>query len=358
VEAMFKNSISNICTLLLIFALAGCKEGANNQTQQSVTTGSDAAQISELENKAEEKEFSPDRRLEAFIQATSANQNEENNYRVTIADTEQRKVIFSREFEYADKKVSLGIEKVLDDLVLISEKTQPTAISPDKPQPDVLSKFYVINPASAEFEELACIDFAEGYQISDFNQKTYKCNGKKAGSDQQISEEVNLPQFKELEKTNSQAEAKQVKEADNLKVELTPFDESKGSTSYGTRAALKIFEDDKLIYQKNFSGKCSGCQWVNQDNYQEALKIEQVGPDRVLLTQLIIDQEDKSAGTLYNSLLIVPSKKKLIPLDCNEGPKELAYVSQVNEKTYQCKYITQSGSPAVANSKTVPLPKV
>ncbi len=315
----------SIC--FLVFSLSACNQTSSQQESSETTKNQAKEEIKELKEKAEEKKFSPDRRLETFLIFPEENKPV---YRLTIADNEQSKIIFSREFELINPDLSetssgtrsVTIEKVLDNFVLLKEFSG---------QKENL-KYLLIQPDSGEVKILECKDFSN-FEIN-LNEKNYKCKGLKAGKE--TEEEFALPEIKEMPKNDFQPEQKQSKELENLKVELWPFDEAAKTTPFGQRANLKVFKDNILIYQKNFSGKCTDCQWVNQDNFKEAFRIESLQNDKILLTQLL---QEEGQETMFSSMIVIPSKKKIVHLDCKELEGEIAYVSQITDKDYECKYV-------------------
>lgn len=322
-----------ICSL--IFIISACQNQSKTQTEAQISADNlvKEEEVKNLEEKAEEKKFSPDRRLEAFLIFPEQNRPV---YRLTIADNEQSKIIFSREFNLIDEQNNTGtrsatIEKVLDNFVLLKE------FSGEKEN----LKYLLIQPDLGEVLELSCDGFTQ-FEIIDLNEKNYKCKGFKT-NDQATEELFDLPEFKEMNKNKFSQEQKQVKELENIKAELWPFDEKAALTPDGKRATLKVFKDNNLIYEKSFSGKCTGCQWVNQDNFKESFRIESLQEDKVLLTQVLTEQ---GGEPMFSSILIIPSNRKEVHLDCKEEKGEIAYVNSINNQEYECKYINVAKAPS------------
>lgn len=333
-----------ICLLLVvsIFSLSSCQRSIDNVLSQN--EGDEKAQskgkeeIKQLEKKAEDKSFSPDRRIKIYIEnldKDSADSDSQNaNYRLTAIDNEQQKVVFSKEFHYG-KADELKIVKVFDNFVVVEHTISNTP-----------SQLFAISTEDGESKELTCKGFKQIYELTDLTDSKYTCKGVKEGTEKEVSEEISLPVFLTSTSRKNSDGAKQTKESGNLKVELSPFDESKGYTFMGQRAFLKLFKDGKQTYEKFFSGKCTGCRWVNQEHWQEAFKIEQLSEDKILLTQMLIELDDndkpKDAEPLRSSILLIPSHNKIIHLDCGEKNGELAYVTKFDVKNFTCKYISSS----------------
>lgn len=314
--------------------------------------------------KKEAESISPSRRLKAYWTFIDPESKDSFDYRLNIEDTEQRKVIFSRKMnvpfhELAKPKNKLiKIEKLSNTLLLISQPEEY-----DSEGQVTQTKYLLISPDTNEIKELDCNkDFANGYDVRDFNEKekTYKCLGLKENKTKLEEAEYPLPEFKSLNKTETETK-KQIKENKELKIraELSPFDEQAGSSIIGERANLKVFKDEKLIYEKNFSGHCSDCKLVNQDHWQESFKIEQLMEGKVLLSQKLAEIDD--AGKLlpsefvYSSLLIIPSKNKIIHLDCGENSSETDYAFKIDQNFFYCqKFIANQKSDTIKR----PLPKI
>jgi hypothetical protein len=71
-----------------------------------------------------------------------------------------------------------------------------------------------------------------------------------------------------------------------------------------------------------------------------------------LLTQLLKELDPPSIEPLYASLLIIPSQKKLIHLDCSDKGGDSSYVSKIKGKTYECERVNTSSGKIV-----LPLPE-
>ena len=393
--------ILTICLLLLLsFSLNGCKEENNNSAQNE--NSNQGKQIEEIDSKSEDKEISPDRRLKAFVYEVDGD-NKKTTYRITVADTEQSKIIFSQEYaleEYksadldslegktSQKTDSTGetkknektsklsdrvkIEKLFDDLVIVSEKKD-----------DENYVYKAIHPVSDEVKEInECVIEGKSYKdfkITNFSETEYECEAKSADNvedkgfknSQLLKGKNKWPEFDKAanpqlllndsqsnnsqsneQKLNQQKLSQQVKSSNSFRAELSPFNLNKEQTDYGQRVELKVFKDNKLLYIKRFSGKCTGCKWINQDNWQEAFRIEQVEEDKVLLTQLLKELDPPSIEPLYASLLIIPSQKKLIHLDCSDKGGDSSYVSKIKGKTYECERVNTSSGKIV-----LPLPE-
>ncbi len=400
--------ILTICLLLLLsFSLNGCKEENNNSAQNG--NSNQGKQIEEIDSKSEDKEISPDRRLKAFVYEVDGD-NKKTTYRITVADTEQSKIIFSQEYaleEYksadldslvgkaSQKSDSTGetkknektsklsdrikIEKLFDDLVIVSEKKD-----------DENYVYKAIHPVSDEVKEInECVIEGKSYKnfkIINFSETEYECEAKSVANGEPSSELSENKGFKDSQllkgknkwpefdkaanpqlllndsqsnnsqsneqKLNQQKLSQQVKSSNSFRAELSPFNLNKEQTDYGQRVELKVYKDNKLLYIKRFSGKCTGCKWINQDNWQEAFRIEQVEEDKVLLTQLLKELDPPSNEPLYASLLIIPSQKKLIHLDCSDKGGDSSYVSKIKGKTYECERVNTSSGKIV-----LPLPE-
>jgi hypothetical protein len=400
--------ILTICLLLLLsFSLNGCKEENNNSVQNE--NSNQGKQIEEIDSKSEDNEISPDRRLKAFVYEVDGD-NKKTTYRITVADTEQSKIIFSQEYaleEYksadldslegkaSQKSDSTGetkknektsklsdrvkIEKLFDDLVIISEKKD-----------DENYVYKAIHPDSNEIKEIKeCLIEGKSYKnfkIINFSEAEYECEAKSTANGEPSNELSEDKEFKDAEllkgknkwpefdkaanpqlllndsqsnnpqsneqKLNQQKLSQQVKSSNSFRAELSPFNLNKEQTDYGQRVELKVYKDNKLLYIKRFSGKCTGCKWINQDNWKEAFRIEQVEEDKVLLTQLLKELDPPSIEPLYASLLIIPSQKKLIHLDCSDKGGDSSYVSKIKGKTYECERVNTSSGKIV-----LPLPE-
>ncbi|MDJ0625269.1 MAG: hypothetical protein QNJ31_02745 [Candidatus Caenarcaniphilales bacterium] len=312
----------------------------SNSLDFSVSEEVEDSNISRSSN-IKERKLSPDRRVEIvwyFLDSDSQ------SYRLTAIDREQRKVIFSREFNLQSNKKKkntklISIVKVLNDCVLLKEESEN------------YKNYFLLKPDTGETWTVECNDFRDGeYEISYFAQDGYRCEGLlKKSREFTTSGTIKFPSFLKLS-SDLQAPNRelQVVEKENLKVELSPFKSSKMQTLMGERALLKYFVDGKLKYQKFFSGKCTGCQWVNQDNWNEAFRIEQLVEDKILLTQILLEVDKKNNKLLnqpiHSSILIIPSKNVLKHLSCNEKDHEIAFVSDIGQSSYKCKYMTESKS--------------
>ncbi len=313
--------------------------------------------------KKEAESISPSKRLKAVWTFIDPESSDSFDYRINIEDTEQRKIIFSRKMnvpfhelaEPASKDKLIKIEKLSNELLLISQPEKYAAEGQV-----VQRKYLLISPDTDEIKELDCKDITERFQIISFNEKekTYKCKDYSIDSPKEA--EYPLPEFKNLNKTETEAK-KQIKENKELKIraELSPFDEVNRNSIIGERANLKVFKDNKLIYEKNFSGHCSDCKLVNQDHWQEGFKIEQLMADKVLLSQKLAEIDDTGkllpSEFVYSSLLIIPSKNKIIHLDCGENSSEIDYAFKIDQNFFYCqKLIANQKSDTIKR----PLPKI
>jgi hypothetical protein len=124
---MFTKSqlISALFSLCLVLSITGCKDQLKSNTKNNSAQVTSNEEIKEISENATEKKYSPDRRLQAAYYFTDE---EKKNYRLTVVDNEQQKVIFSREFAVADETVkakqnekAISIDLILDNLLLVSQ---------------------------------------------------------------------------------------------------------------------------------------------------------------------------------------------------------------------------------------------
>ena len=360
-----------------IFSLSSCQGQfpiEDNISKSQNTIDKDTAEKSTEEQKEpieqninkEAETISPSRRLKAYWTFIDPDSKDSFDYRLNIEDTEQRKVIFSRKMkvpfhELAKPEIKnklIKIEKLSNTLLLISQPEKYNAEGDP-----VKYKYLLISPDTNEIKELDCNkDFANGYEVRDFNEKekTYKCLGLKEKKIKNEEAEYPLPEFKSLNKTEVEAK-KQIKENKELKIraELSPFDEVNGSSIIGERANLKVFKDNTLIYEKSFSGHCTDCKLVNQDHWQESFKIEQLTEDKILLSQKLAEVNETGKllanDFIYSSLLIIPSKNKLIHLDCGENSSETDFAYKLDHNFFYCQKLIANQQSEIIKR---PLPKI